>query len=93
MTFCKWTFVFTPEAEKKFESLDKSTKTQINKKIVKMMQGRESVMAALCPLSYEFEGLYSLHVGNYRLICEIRETELVVLGVDVDHRRKIYGGH
>lgn len=89
----KWTFSFTQKAEQKFEKLDKSVKVQINRKIDKITQCTDSVLTALQPLAYEMMGLYSLHVGDYRLICEMRTTELVILAVDVDHRRKVYGGH
>lgn len=93
MGYCRWTFKFTPEAEKKFEKLDKPVKTKIQKKIDKMLQGQDSVMNALHPLVHQMSGLYSLHIGEYRLICEIKETALIILGVDVGHRKHIYGGH
>ena len=29
-------------------------------------------------------------VGNYRILCELREAELLVLVIEVGHRRSIY---
>ena len=29
-------------------------------------------------------------IGDYRLIVEIRETELVIVAIDIGHRREIY---
>ncbi|WP_165056534.1 MULTISPECIES: type II toxin-antitoxin system RelE/ParE family toxin [unclassified Adlercreutzia] len=30
-------------------------------------------------------------VGDYRMLCEIRDDELVVLAIEIGHRRDIYG--
>lgn len=30
-------------------------------------------------------------VGDYRVICEIRDTELVIVAVEIGHRREVYG--
>lgn len=91
--FSMWRFIFTPEAREKFNSLDSEIRKRIQKKVDKIIQSGENPCFYLKPLVYEFAGYYSLHIGHYRLICEIRTTELVVLGVDVDHRRQVYGGH
>ena len=32
---------------------------------------------------------YRIRVGDYRIIYEIRKTELIILVVDLDHRREI----
>jgi mRNA interferase RelE/StbE len=30
-------------------------------------------------------------VGDYRIICEIRDKELVILAISIGHRREVYG--
>lgn len=35
-------------------------------------------------------GVYRLRVGDYRVLYTIRDSELVVLIVDLGHRREIY---
>lgn len=42
------------------------------------------------PLKGEFRGLFSYRVGSYRIIYEIHRNELIVIVVDVGHRRDIY---
>ena len=37
-----------------------------------------------------FVSLWRYRVGDYRLICEIQDTALVVLVVQIGHRRDIY---
>lgn len=41
-------------------------------------------------LKGEFAGLRRLRVGNYRVVYEVHEGELVVLVVRVAHRRDVY---
>lgn len=36
------------------------------------------------------DSLYRVRVGNYRIIYQIRDKELVVLVVTIGHRREIY---
>jgi mRNA interferase RelE/StbE len=36
------------------------------------------------------EELYRIRVGDYRVVYEIRDRELVVLVVKVGHRREVY---
>lgn len=42
------------------------------------------------PLERELLGLWSARRGPYRVLYEIRESELIVLVVRVDHRADIY---
>lgn len=36
------------------------------------------------------KGLWRYRIGDYRLICEIKDKEIVVLVLDIDHRKDIY---
>ena len=36
------------------------------------------------------KGLWRYRVGNYRLICEIKNAECIVLVVSLGHRKQIY---
>lgn len=35
-------------------------------------------------------GKWRYRIGDYRVICKIEENELIVLALEVGHRRKIY---
>ena len=41
-------------------------------------------------LKGEFAGLRRLRVGNYRIIYEVIDKQLVVLGIRVGHRKEVY---
>ena len=42
------------------------------------------------PLKGELKGRYSYRVGSYRVIYLVRQHELLVLIIDIGHRRDIY---
>ena len=41
-------------------------------------------------MSGAWAGHWRYRVGDYRLICELRDGELVVLVLKVGHRREVY---
>ena len=42
------------------------------------------------PLKGELKGRYSYRVGSYRIVYLVRQQELLVLIIDIGHRRGIY---
>ena len=36
-------------------------------------------------------GLWRYRVGDYRILCEIRDAELVIAAITIGHRRDVYG--
>lgn len=38
----------------------------------------------------ELNGLWRYRVGDYRIICDIQDGKLIVLGVEIGHRSSIY---
>ena len=42
------------------------------------------------PLKGELKGRYSYRVGAYRILYLVRQHELLVLVIDIGHRRDIY---
>jgi mRNA interferase RelE/StbE len=41
-------------------------------------------------LKGEFSGLRRIRIGNYRVIYEVHDDELVVLVIRIGHRRNVY---
>ena len=41
-------------------------------------------------LTANLSGLWRYRVGKYRLVCKIVDSELVILVVDIAHRKEIY---
>lgn len=42
------------------------------------------------PLLHDKKGSWRYCIGDYRTICQIIEKELVVLALDIGHRKEIY---
>nr|WP_257722369.1 type II toxin-antitoxin system RelE/ParE family toxin [Desulfuromonas sp. DDH964] len=40
----------------------------------------------------ELAGLWRCRVGGYRILCEVRDEQLVVLALSVGHRREVCRG-
>ncbi len=36
-------------------------------------------------------GIWRYRVGEYRLLCELRDTEMVIVALTVGHRSRVYG--
>jgi mRNA interferase RelE/StbE len=36
------------------------------------------------------KGLWRYRVGDYRIICQIKNDQLIILVTDVDHRKHVY---
>ena len=42
------------------------------------------------PLRFDFKGCYSLRVGFYRIIYQVNKHEVMVIILDIGHRKEIY---
>jgi mRNA interferase RelE/StbE len=72
------------ETRKQINSLDKKIAEQIIKKIDQLFENPDVGK----PLQNEFSGCRSLHIGNYRVIYEVKEDCIFIL--TIDHRKYIY---
>lgn len=41
-------------------------------------------------LQSNLSGLWRYRVGDYRLLCKIEDGELIVLVIEIGHRREVY---
>lgn len=58
--------------------------------IKKHLQGCEDPRALGKALMAQYSGLWRYRIGDYRLICQIRDQDLIILALTVGHRREIY---
>ncbi len=76
--------------KKEFRKLDKYTqkiiRAWINKNLVDCTDPRQHGKG----LTANRSGQWRYRIGDYRLICEIKENELIILALTVGHRRDIY---
>lgn len=76
--------------EKNLKKLDKAQAklilAWIKKNLVETIEPRAQGKA----LQGQFKGLWRYRVGNYRIIAEIKDNELIILLLAVAHRKNIY---
>ena len=85
----KWKFDFSVGFQKKFRKLDQPVKKMINKYIIKLMNA-ENPLDFGKPLRHQLRDFWSFRIGDYRMICQIQNEELIILALDIDHRKQVY---
>lgn len=84
-----WRIDFTKAADKALRKLDRPTAGRVLdelEEIVKLDDPRSRGKA----LTGNLAGLWRYRVGDYRVVCDIEDGVLVILVVDVAHRREVY---
>lgn len=84
-----WTIKLSKKSSKSLKSLDNSARKNITHFIDKLIES-DSPRATGKALQGNLKGLWRYRVGNYRLICQIKDNELVILFVEIGHRKNIY---
>lgn len=86
----KYDVEFTKEALKTLKKLDKHTSSMIMGWIQKNLIGCEDPRAKGKGLTANRSGQWRYRIGDYRLLCLIKDEELIILALSVGHRREIY---
>lgn len=84
-----WRIDFTKAADKALRKLDRQTAGRVLdelEEIAKLGDPRSRGKA----LTGNLAGLWRYRVGDYRVVCDIEDGVLVILVVDVAHRREVY---
>ena len=78
--------VLTAEAEEFLKKHDISVRRRIENKLLMLEKNPELGK----PLTAILRGLRSLRIGDYRVIYQIKNAELIVLVIKIGHRRNVY---
>lgn len=85
-----WTINYSDRALKSLRKMDK----QAARRIVDFMDQRIAVLAdprqSGKSLKGELGEFWRYRVGDYRILCDIRDDELVILAATIGHRREVY---
>ncbi|MEX9917955.1 type II toxin-antitoxin system RelE/ParE family toxin [Escherichia coli] len=85
-----WTINYSERALKSLRKMDK----QIPCRIVDFMDLRIAVLddprKSGKPLKGELGEFWRYRVGDYRILCEIRDDELIILAAIIGHRKEVY---
>jgi mRNA interferase RelE/StbE len=76
-----------PSAEKSLDKLDGRSRARILRKIIALaVDARPPGVKALT----DEQGLWRIRIGDYRVVYEINDAELLVLVVRIAHRSDVY---
>jgi mRNA interferase RelE/StbE len=86
-----WTIELTEKAKKDLKHLGRPEA----KRIVQFLQERlagagDARRLGKALIGRRYEQLWRYRVGDYRIICELQDDRLVVLVIEIGHRRDIY---
>ena len=81
---------FTGNALKALKRMDKQTAALILGWVRKNLEGCENPRLHGRGLIANRSGQWRYRIGDYRLIAEIQEEQVVILVLDVGHRSRIY---
>ncbi len=85
-----WKVEFTNIAERGIAKLDQEASRRILRFFRERVVGLEDPRRIAEPLQGEFRGLWRFRIGDYRAICDIEKNMLLILVLEVGHRREIY---
>ena len=80
----------TERFDRDFKKLDKYTQRMIKSWIDKNLEGCTNPRQHGKGLAANRKGQWRYRIGDYRLICEIEDNELIILALTIGHRREIY---
>ena len=76
--------------DREFRKLDKYTQRMLKAWITKNLIGCEDPRVHGKGLTANRRDQWRYRIGDYRLICQIEDAQLVILALSVGHRRDIY---
>ena len=85
-----WTVEITEFAERQLKKLDQQVRNRILDYLHERIEGCKNPRHFGEPLKGGRAGLWRYRVGDYRIICDLRDDILVVLALAVGHRREVY---
>ncbi|MDI9348793.1 MAG: type II toxin-antitoxin system RelE/ParE family toxin [Candidatus Symbiobacter sp.] len=87
-----WTIRLGLLAEKQLDRLDRPIRDRINKYLFERLAYHPNPRALGKTLvGGQYHGKDRFRVGDYRIICDIKDNELVIVALEIGHRGKIYG--
>lgn len=85
-----WRLEFSKRADKQLVKMDAGVRRVVVSWLLKNIDGCEDPRAHGKGLVANRSGEWRYRIGDYRVLCEIRDEELVVLAIEIGHRREVY---
>ena len=86
----RWAYSFDERALKELKKLGKQAQREILKYLDERIATKENPARFGKALSGDLAGLWRYRVGDYRLLCSLKNGQMLVLVLRVGHRRDVY---
>ena len=80
----------TSRFDKEFKKLDRYTQRMIKAWIEKNLEGCTNPRQHGKGLKANRNDQWRYRIGDYRLICQIEDDRLIILALNIGHRREVY---
>jgi mRNA interferase RelE/StbE len=80
---------FSDKAKKQFVKLDKPVQNQM-RKFLDSLKNLQNPRTRGKELVGNRRGIWRYRVGDYRILCQIKDKELCIFVVEVGHRKEVY---
>ena len=87
----KYKLLLSDDFEKQFKKLDRSIQMIIVKWIRKHLENCDDPRASGKALLANLKGYWRYRIGDYRLLVEIKDKELIIVAISIAHRSDVYG--
>lgn len=85
-----WTVKLSDDARRNLEKLDKPIQKRIASFLQERIQSTDNPRTNGKALQGNLSGLWRYRVGDYRLLCRIENDELLILVIEIGHRKDVY---
>ncbi|MFR4401510.1 MAG: type II toxin-antitoxin system RelE family toxin [Peptococcus niger] len=82
--------VLSEQVKKQIKKMDKHLGLMLAKDLKKQLDGLADPRSKGKALTGDYKGLWRYRIGRYRVICDLRDDELIILALSVGHRKNIY---
>jgi len=86
-----WNVEFLDTAKRQLRKIDKTWQAALLDYLEDEIAPLQDPRSRGKALVGDKQGLWRYRVGDYRILCEIKDTELVITAVAIGHRREVYG--
>lgn len=85
-----WKLAYAEKALRQLRKMDAGQRAIILSWMDRRVDGCENPRAFGNGLTANRSGMWRYRIGDYRMLCEIRDDELTVLAIEIGHRSKVY---
>jgi len=85
-----WTVKLSDDAKRDLQKLDKPLQKRIASFLLDRLQTTDNPRLTGKALQGKLSDLWRYRVGDFRLLCRIEDNELIILVIEIGHRKEIY---